>query len=50
MSCRWHISSLKLKGLYQHDFLIINTDLKGKDTISMYSKFPEDRVAEIFAI
>ena len=48
MSRRWLISSLKLKGLYQHDFLIINTELKKKDEIFMYSRFPEDRVTECF--
>ena len=48
MSRRWLISSLKLKGFYQHDFLIINTELKRMDGIFMYFRFPEDRDAEFF--
>ena len=50
MSCRCFISSLKLKGFYQLDFLIIYTELKRKDKIFMYSKFPEDRVPLFFVI
>ena len=48
MSRRWLISSLKLKGLYRWDFLIINTELKRKDGIFMYSRSLEDRNAEVF--
>ena len=48
MSRRWLISSLKLKGLYRWDFLIINTELKRKDGIFMYSRSLEDCNAEFF--
>ena len=46
MSRRWLISSLKLKGLYHWDFLIINTELKRKDENFMYSRSLEDRNPE----
>ena len=48
MSRRWLISSLKLKGLYHWDFLIINTELKRKDENFMYSMSLEDRNPEFF--
>ena len=48
MSRRWLISSLKLKGLYRWDFLIINTELKRKDGNFMYSRSLEDCNAEFF--
>ena len=50
MSCHWLISSLKLKWFHQHDFLIINTELRRKDEIVMYSKFPEDRFPQFFGL
>ena len=48
MSRRWPISSLKLKELCRWDFLIINTELKRKDGIFMYSRSLEDCNAEFF--
>ena len=48
MSRRWLISPLKLKGLSRWDFLIINTELKRKDGIFMYSRSLEDCNADFF--
>ena len=48
MSRQWLISSLKLKGLYRWNFLIINTELKRKDGNLMYSRSLEDCNAEFF--
>ena len=48
MSRRWLILSLKLKGICRWDFLIINTELKRKDGIFMYSRSLEDCNTEFF--